>query len=157
MLHGVRIARRADRFPAPAAFSCGEPPSRRYLPEENMRPAFAIALLLAATCVRAADTASTVASELDVLKMEEGVWDAAIEFPPAAPGQAPTHATGVQTNTFVTGKRWIATTSRSTRNTEATAPGATTRRSSATSAFGSTATRTTSASTKVRGTRRRRR
>lgn len=72
-----------------------------------MRPAFAIALLLAATCVRAADTASTVVSELDVLKMEEGVWDAAIEFPPAAPGQAPTHATGVQTNTFVTGKRWI--------------------------------------------------
>lgn len=71
-----------------------------------MRPAFAIALLLAATCARAADTPAA-RPELDVLKMEEGVWDAAIEFPPAAPGQAPTHATGVQTNTFVTGGRWI--------------------------------------------------
>jgi len=72
-----------------------------------MRPALAIALLLAVVCARAAETAPTAASELDVLTMEEGVWDAAIEFPSAAPGQAPTHATGVQTNTFVTGKRWI--------------------------------------------------
>jgi len=72
-----------------------------------MRLAFAISLLLAAACARAAETASTAASELDVLRMEEGVWDAAIEFPPAAPGRAPTHATGVQTNTFVTGGRWI--------------------------------------------------
>lgn len=43
----------------------------------------------------------------EVLAMEAGIWDAAIEFPPAAPGQAPTRATGVQTNTFVTGNRWI--------------------------------------------------
>lgn len=42
-----------------------------------------------------------------VLAMEEGTWDADIEFPPAAPGGAPTRATGVQTNTFVTGRRWI--------------------------------------------------
>lgn len=42
-----------------------------------------------------------------VMKLEEGVWDAAIEFPPAKPGDAPTKAHGVQTNTFVTGERWI--------------------------------------------------
>jgi hypothetical protein len=44
---------------------------------------------------------------LAVLKLEEGVWDAAIEFPPASPGAPATHATGVQTNTFVTGNGWI--------------------------------------------------
>ena len=48
-----------------------------------MRLAFAITLLLAALCASAAETAPTAASELDVLKMEEGIWDAAIEFPPA--------------------------------------------------------------------------
>ena len=42
-----------------------------------------------------------------VMKLEEGVWDAAIEFPPAKPGDAPTKASGVQTNTFVTGNGWI--------------------------------------------------
>ena len=62
-------------------------------------------LLLAANCAHAAEPAPV--PELDVLKMEEGVWDATIEFPPAKPGEAATHATGVQTNTFVTGKRWI--------------------------------------------------
>ncbi|NCT68731.1 MAG: DUF1579 domain-containing protein [Rhodanobacteraceae bacterium] len=43
----------------------------------------------------------------DVLAMEEGIWDAVIEFPPAKPDAAPGRATGVQTNTFVTGRRWI--------------------------------------------------
>jgi len=42
-----------------------------------------------------------------VLALEEGVWDAEIEFPPAAPGAAPVKAHGVQTNTFVTGRGWI--------------------------------------------------
>jgi hypothetical protein len=46
-------------------------------------------------------------AELDILKLEEGVWDAAIEFPPASPDAAPTTARGVQTNTFVTGNGWI--------------------------------------------------
>jgi len=72
-----------------------------------MRPALAVTLLFTAACATAADTVPAVAPELDVLKMEEGVWDAAIEFPPATPDQAPTRATGVQTNTFVTGDRWI--------------------------------------------------
>jgi hypothetical protein len=70
-----------------------------------MRFTLAAILLFAVTCTHAAET--TPAAELDVLKLEEGVWDAAIEFPPAKPGVAPTHASGVQTNTFVTGKRWI--------------------------------------------------
>src|SRR6185503_9534056 len=69
--------------------------------------ALAVTLLFAAACAAAAETAPAVAPELDVLKMEEGVWDAAIEFPPGTPDQSPTHATGVQTNTFVTGGRWI--------------------------------------------------
>jgi len=72
-----------------------------------MRRALAVTLLFAAACAAAAETAPVVAPELDVLKMEEGVWDAAIEFPPATPDRAPTRATGVQTNTFVTGGRWI--------------------------------------------------
>ena len=50
---------------------------------------------------------ATRRAELDVLKLEEGVWDAAIEFPPDAPGGAPTKMSGVQTNTFVTGNGWI--------------------------------------------------
>ena len=56
-----------------------------------------------------AETSATRArpAELDILKLEEGVWDAAIEFPPASPDAAPTTARGVQTNTFVTGNGWI--------------------------------------------------
>jgi hypothetical protein len=46
-------------------------------------------------------------AELDVLRLEEGVWDAAIEFPGANPGDPPTRLQGVQTNAFVTGKGWI--------------------------------------------------
>jgi len=46
-------------------------------------------------------------AELDVLKLEEGIWDAAIEFPAQTPGAEPTTMRGVQTNTFVTGKGWI--------------------------------------------------
>jgi len=42
-----------------------------------------------------------------VLALEEGVWDAEIEFPAAAPGAAPVRAHGVQTNAFVTGRGWI--------------------------------------------------
>lgn len=71
-----------------------------------MRPALA-ALLLVTMCANAAENAAVAAPELEVLKLEEGVWDAAIEFPPVKPGDAPSHATGVQTNTFVTGKRWL--------------------------------------------------
>ncbi len=67
---------------------------------------FAIAMPLA-TAATEKPAAAAAVSEHDVLAMEEGVWDAAIEFPPSAPGAATTHATGVQTNTFVTGKRWI--------------------------------------------------
>ncbi len=55
----------------------------------------------------ATSVAATHRPELDVLKLEEGVWDAAIEFPAASPGAAPTTAHGVQTNTFVTGNGWI--------------------------------------------------
>jgi len=43
----------------------------------------------------------------EVLALEEGVWDAAIEFPAESPGAAPVRMQGVQTNTFVTGRGWI--------------------------------------------------
>lgn len=45
--------------------------------------------------------------ELAVLRLEEGVWDAAIEFPAEKPGEPPKKMTGVQTNTFVIGNGWI--------------------------------------------------
>jgi len=70
-------------------------------------------LILLSASTRAASAAEPVASPptrdeaLAVLKLEEGVWDAAIEFPPASPDAQPTHAKGVQTNTFVTGNGWI--------------------------------------------------
>jgi uncharacterized protein DUF1579 len=69
-------------------------------------------LILLTTSTKAAQAASSPAptsrdAALAVMKLEEGVWDAAIEFPPAKPGDAPTRATGVQTNTFVTGNGWI--------------------------------------------------
>jgi hypothetical protein len=67
---------------------------------------FAI-LLCACVCAQAAESAAVAAPELDVLKMEEGVWDAAIEFPSDAPGKPPITARGIQTNTFVAGGRWI--------------------------------------------------
>lgn len=72
-----------------------------------MRIVLAVTLMLAAAGARAAEPAPASAPELDVLALEAGVWDAVIEFPPAKPGEKPTRATGVQTNTFVTGKRWI--------------------------------------------------
>src|SRR5690349_14996313 len=84
-----------------------------------MRFLFICALIVAAAAVHPrgrvkADTASAATSvaasnrsELDVLKLEEGVWDAAIEFPAETPGGTPTTARGVQTNTFVTGNGWI--------------------------------------------------
>lgn len=72
-----------------------------------MRFVLAALLLWASAGANAAESTAIATPELDVLKMEEGVWDAAIEFPPAKPGDAPTHATGVQTNRFVTGNRWI--------------------------------------------------
>ncbi len=72
-----------------------------------MRLILLSALFLAVGSVHAAGSTSDPAPYLDVLKLEEGVWDAVIEFPPAKPGEPATHATGVQTNTFVTGKRWI--------------------------------------------------
>ncbi|MFO1515645.1 MAG: DUF1579 family protein [Lysobacterales bacterium] len=55
----------------------------------------------------AAARAAKIAAARAVMQQEEGVWDAAIDFPPAAPDQAPTRASGVQTNTFVTGGTWI--------------------------------------------------
>jgi hypothetical protein len=68
-------------------------------------------LILITTSTPAAHAATPAPTSRDaafaVMKLEEGVWDAAIEFPPAKPGDAPTKATGVQTNTFVTGNRWI--------------------------------------------------
>ena len=67
---------------------------------------FLCTLILLSTSARAAAPVSHDAA-LAVMKLEEGVWDAAIEFPPTKPGNAPTHATGVQTNTFVTGNGWI--------------------------------------------------
>src|SRR3569623_538300 len=75
---------------------------------------FALAVAALATQASAADTsaaatgsdAATTAA-LAVLKQEEGVWDAAIEFPPGEAGKEATHATGEQTTTFVTGDRWI--------------------------------------------------
>jgi hypothetical protein len=59
------------------------------------------------TASAATSVAESHRSELDVLKLEEGVWDAAIELPPTTPDGAPTRATGVETNTFVTGNGWI--------------------------------------------------
>jgi hypothetical protein len=68
-------------------------------------------LILISTSAHAAHAAEPAPVTRDaayaVLKREEGVWDAAIEFPPEKPGDAPTKATGVQTNTFVTGNGWI--------------------------------------------------
>jgi hypothetical protein len=52
-------------------------------------------------------SAAALAESLAILKLEEGVWDAAITFPPENPGDAPKTAHGVQTNTFVTGNGWI--------------------------------------------------
>jgi hypothetical protein len=88
--------------------------------ENAMRFVLACLSIAAAASIRAAApsstlpaaaTATTIAvthrAELDVLKLEEGIWDAAIEFPPDAPGGAPTKMSGVQTNTFVTGNGWI--------------------------------------------------
>lgn len=84
-----------------------------------MRFLFICALIVAAAAVHprerakadapsaATSVAPTHRSELDVLKLEEGVWDAEIEFPPAAPGAKATLAHGVQTNSFVTGNGWI--------------------------------------------------
>lgn len=71
---------------------------------------FLCSLILISTSAHAATPEPSPASHdaaYSVLKLEEGVWDAAIEFPPAKPGDAPTHAKGVQTNTFVTGNGWI--------------------------------------------------
>ncbi|HET7925027.1 MAG TPA: DUF1579 family protein [Rhodanobacteraceae bacterium] len=71
---------------------------------------FLCTLILISTSAHAATPAAAATSRdaaYSVLKLEEGVWDAAIEFPPAKPGDAPTRATGVQTNTFVTGNGWI--------------------------------------------------
>ena len=70
---------------------------------------FLCTLILISTSAHAAVPAAPPSRDAaySVLKLEEGVWDAAIEFPPAKPGDAPTHATGVQTNTFVTGNSWI--------------------------------------------------
>jgi hypothetical protein len=71
---------------------------------------FFCTLILISTSAHAATPPPAPASRdaaYSVLKLEEGVWDAAIEFPPAKTGDAPTHATGVQTNTFVTGNGWI--------------------------------------------------
>ena len=61
----------------------------------------------AAPDAAATSRAAKVADALAVLKLEEGVWDAAIEFPPNETEKAPTRMTGVQTNTFVTGNSWI--------------------------------------------------
>jgi len=69
-------------------------------------------LILITTSTKAAQAAALPApvshdAAFAVMKLEEGVWDAAIEFPPAKPGDAPIRASGVQTNTFVTGNGWI--------------------------------------------------
>jgi len=67
-------------------------------------------ILISATARAASEAAPSAPSREDalaVLKLEEGVWDAAIEFPAQNPGDAPTKATGVQTNTLVTGGTWI--------------------------------------------------
>jgi hypothetical protein len=82
-----------------------------------MRFVPALVSIAVATSIHAAEPARTKPTaaastpagraELDVLKLEEGVWDAAIEFPAEKPGGAPTKMSGVQTNTFVTGNGWI--------------------------------------------------
>lgn len=59
------------------------------------------------TTSAATSVAASHRSELDVLKLEEGVWDAAIEFPAETLDGEPITARGVQTNTFVTGNGWI--------------------------------------------------
>jgi hypothetical protein len=69
-------------------------------------------LILITTSTKAAQAATAPAptshdAAFAVMKLEEGVWDAAIEFPAAKPGDSPTRASGVQTNTFVTGNGWI--------------------------------------------------
>ena len=66
-------------------------------------------ILLSASAHAASDSTPKPSREdaLAVLKREEGVWDAAIEFPPEAPDTAPKRASGVQTNTFVTGGSWL--------------------------------------------------
>jgi hypothetical protein len=63
--------------------------------------------------VAAADSAvpapsvAAALAEADIVKLEEGVWDAVAEFPPATADAAPTTMRGVQTNTLLAGNRWI--------------------------------------------------
>jgi hypothetical protein len=72
-----------------------------------MRHLLPCLVVLLSASANAAPASAPREAAYSVLKLEEGVWDATIEFPPAKPGDAPTHATGVQTNTFVTGNGWI--------------------------------------------------
>ena len=85
-------------------------------------PVLAVLSILASTPAFASDAAKPAAeksatsdtpaapprpAELDVLKLEEGIWDAAIEFPGQNPCDPPTRMRGVQTNSFMTGEGWI--------------------------------------------------
>ena len=54
-----------------------------------------------------APTAAATGHETDVVLMENGTWDADIEFPPEEEGKEPGHAKGVQINSMVQGKKFI--------------------------------------------------
>ena len=81
-----------------------------------MRPI--LALIIAALAAFGAESASAdsavpaptiipAMAEAEIVKLEEGVWDAVAEFPPASADAGPTTMRGVQTNTLLAGGRWI--------------------------------------------------
>ena len=81
-----------------------------------MRPILALTLAAFAASgagVAAADSAvpappvAAAMAEAEIVKLEEGVWDAVAEFPPATADAKPTTMRGVQTNTLLAGGRWI--------------------------------------------------
>jgi hypothetical protein len=81
-----------------------------------MRPILALTIAAFAASgagVAAADSAvpappaAAAMAEADIVKLEEGVWDAVAEFPPATADAKPTTMRGVQTNTLLAGNRWI--------------------------------------------------
>jgi len=66
-----------------------------------------IALGLATLTQAPAQEPANAPPELQVLKLEEGVWDADITFPPAKPDDPPGKAKGVQVNTLKSDGRWM--------------------------------------------------
>lgn len=50
---------------------------------------------------------TAVVAEAEIVKLEEGVWDAVAEFPATSAQARPTTMHGVQSNTLMAGGRWM--------------------------------------------------